>query len=165
MKHRIRAAGVLMENHRILLMRVKDASGEYYIPPGGGVEPGDISTKAALVRECLEETGLHVQVGELLAVREFHETPQAMSSEMTRYHAEFFYHIASYHGIPHIDNLQGLNDEHYIQAVEWVSVHDVVTLRTYPADLAQIILRAQQQQYSLHLGCYIQGDNDHINHL
>ena len=165
MRHRIRAAGVLIDDHRVLLMRVKDASGEYYIPPGGGVEPGDISTKAALVRECLEETGLHVQVGELLAVREFHETTQGMSSEKTRYHAEFFYHILSYQGIPHIDNLQGLNDEHFIQAVEWVPVKAVGALRSYPADLAQLIERAQQQQYSLHLGCYIQGDDEHINHL
>ncbi|MGF1687397.1 NUDIX domain-containing protein [Photobacterium japonica] len=159
MKHRIRAAGILIENDTVLLLRVKDASGEYWIPPGGGVEEGDISTKDCLRRECLEETGLTVTVGELLAVREFHETTSQ------RYHAEFFYHIMAHQGDPHLNNLQGLNDEHYIQGLEWVPLHMLTTLRTYPTDITALIARTMQQYYSLHLGCYIQGDADRINHL
>ncbi|MGH1145339.1 NUDIX domain-containing protein [Bacillus pseudomycoides] len=37
------------------------------ILPGGGQKPGE-TLKAAVVRECLEETGLKVQAGELLFV-------------------------------------------------------------------------------------------------
>lgn len=46
--------------------------------PGGGIEPGE-SDEACIVRECLEETGCSVQVGEFLGVAdEYLETQEYM---------------------------------------------------------------------------------------
>lgn len=87
MEHRIRAAGILLSGSKILMLNVRDFSGEYWILPGGGFETGDRSIKQSLEREFEEETGLVVNVGELVCVREFLET------NMNRYNAEFFYHI------------------------------------------------------------------------
>ncbi len=119
-QHRIRAAGIIIQNDALLLLRVKDGSGEYWIPPGGGLDACDAHTKDCVVRECYEEAGIQAQVGELLCVREFLETT------VNRYHAEFFYHIPHFTGQPHLNNLQGLNDEDFIQSVEWVKIDIVV---------------------------------------
>jgi ADP-ribose pyrophosphatase YjhB (NUDIX family) len=158
-EHRIRAAGILTVEDKVLLLKVKDFSGEYWIPPGGGFETGDSSTKDCLRREFFEEAGIKVEVGELLCVREFLETTAG------RYHAEFFYHITDYQGEPHLHNLRGLNDEGFIQGIEWVAITALKTRRTYPTDMSQLVDRVKKQQYSLHLGSYVQGHDETINHL
>ncbi|MCL9782652.1 NUDIX domain-containing protein [Vibrio sp. S4M6] len=160
MQHRIRAAGVLISGEKILLLKVCDHSGEYWILPGGGLEKGDRSTKQALQREFEEETGLSVKVGELICVSEFVETKAG------RYNAQFFYHICRYSGEPHLENLVGLNDEDFIKAVEWVAVDQLTHLRLYPKGLDTTVMDIlKEQNFSTHLGCYIQGENDEVNYL
>lgn len=159
MEHRIRAAGILVRNNSVLLVKVKDPTGEYWIPPGGGFENDDVSTKACLRREFLEEAGLDVTVGALICVREFLETTAG------RYNAEFFYQITDYTGEPHIENLHGLNDEEFIQGVEWVDIEALKDCRTYPADIPAIIEMIEQNHFSTHLGSYVQGNDETTNHL
>lgn len=158
-KHRIRAAGIIVQDEHVLLIKVKDFSGEYWIPPGGGLEACDLHTKDCVKRECLEEVGLNVQVGELLCVREFLETTK------NRYNAEFFYHIEQFEGQPHIDNLIGLNDEEFIQSVAWVSVKELNCIRTFPTDLTKVVKLVSEQTKSIHLGSYIQGEQETQNRL
>lgn len=160
MQHRIRAAGLLVEDNRVLMLNVEDGTGQYWILPGGGLEKGDNSTKEALRREFLEEAGLEVQVGELMCVREFLE-PQC-----ERYHAEFFYEIISYQGETTLDNLHGLNDEAYIKAVEWIDIKALSGLRLYPEQLKNVLItQLKNRQMSIHLGSYVQGENEQINRL
>ncbi|KOO08614.1 NUDIX domain-containing protein [Vibrio hepatarius] len=160
MEHRIRAAGILIEEDVVLLVKVKDFSGEYWILPGGGMEQGDTSTKACLKREFFEETGLDVEVGELLCVREFLETSKG------RYNAEFFYQVTGYRGEIHIQNLKGLSDEEYIQAVEWVRVTELPGKRLYPVELqSRLLTMIEERDYSTHLGAYVQGEFETINYL
>ena len=40
-QHRIRAAGIIIKENALLLLRVKDFSGEYWIPADGGLEEND----------------------------------------------------------------------------------------------------------------------------
>ncbi|MEI8634827.1 NUDIX domain-containing protein [Vibrio sp. PP-XX7] len=158
-QHRIRAAGILLQQNAVLLVRVKDATGEYWIPPGGGFETGDVSTKGCLRREFIEEAGIDVEVGELICVREFLETTAG------RYNAEFFYHITDYQGEPSLNNLSGLNDEEFIQGIAWVPVAQLAEMRTYPADIQQLVEIIEQGQFSTHLGSYVQGADEVTNHL
>ncbi|MGV8762965.1 NUDIX domain-containing protein, partial [Pseudomonas aeruginosa] len=74
LRHRIRAAGLLVVEQRILLVRHEVGGDIYWIPPGGGFESEcDESTKDTVRREFFEETGLRVDVGPLVYVREFAE--------------------------------------------------------------------------------------------
>ncbi|MFZ5956858.1 NUDIX domain-containing protein [Pseudomonas knackmussii] len=132
LQHRIRAAGLLVREQSILLVRHEVGGDIYWIPPGGGFESqSDRSTRDTVRRECREETGLEVEVGPLVYVREFAE-PLA-----GRFHMELFYRIDAWRGELSLDNLIGLGgDEHDIREVAWVARDDLTRLPSfYPAEL------------------------------
>lgn len=70
MKKRVRA--VIIQNESILLIHRVKAGVEYWVFPGGGVEDSDASPEEALRRECREELGVAVHVGELLTEQAAH---------------------------------------------------------------------------------------------
>lgn len=69
-KVRISAKALVMRGGRLLLMRARDRAGAYYLLPGGGVKNGE-TLRGALVRECLEETGMLVSPGEPRYIRDY----------------------------------------------------------------------------------------------
>ena len=63
MNKRVRA--IIIEDGKVLLMhRVREGQ-EYWVFPGGGVEETDKTLEDGLKRECLEEIGVVVEVGDL----------------------------------------------------------------------------------------------------
>ncbi len=71
-KLRVRVMGLLVEDDALLLIRHKELGPRktFWMPPGGGVNFRE-SCEDALIREFMEETGLHVEVGEFRFVNEF----------------------------------------------------------------------------------------------
>ena len=66
---RIRVAGILVQDGKILLVRHDKNEQSYWLIPGGGVDFGE-SAEAALVREYQEEVGLPIEVGPLVLVHD-----------------------------------------------------------------------------------------------
>lgn len=62
---KIRPAGVIEEQGKVLFLRYAYPQGDVYGIPGGGVEEGE-SLRHALVREMEEELGIAVRVEDLL---------------------------------------------------------------------------------------------------
>ncbi|KAB8138162.1 NUDIX hydrolase [Gracilibacillus oryzae] len=56
-------------DEKILMVKNKGKNGSYFTLPGGAVEDGETLGEAA-VREVKEETGLEIEVGNLLTVSE-----------------------------------------------------------------------------------------------
>ena len=82
------------------------------------------------------------------------------------YNVELFYLITAFEGSPSTDSLAGLNDENYIQSVEWIPVSSLHSLRTYPSQLEKTVLkRIEDGRFSTHLGGYVQGKNEDVNIL
>ena len=81
---RVRSCGILVEDHKILLVELLSPITNSYIwiPPGGGVELGE-TLKETVKREFFEETGLTVSVQELMHVNELVQDA---------YHVIEFYH-------------------------------------------------------------------------
>lgn len=132
LQHRIRAAGLLLRDDHILLVRHEVNGDIYWIPPGGGFESDkDTSTRDTVQRECREETGLVVEVGPLVYVREFSE-PSA-----GRFHMELFYRVDAWSGDVSLNNLRGMGgDEFAIRDVAWIPRADLPRLPSYyPAEL------------------------------
>ncbi|MFT4033080.1 MAG: NUDIX hydrolase [Siphonobacter sp.] len=73
---RVRVCGIAVQDNRVLLIRHKALFGEgvFWAPPGGSLEYGE-SIHEALKREFLEETHLHIRVGEFLYINEFIRSP------------------------------------------------------------------------------------------
>lgn len=131
MKHRIRAAGLLVQGDSILLIRHNMNGVACWVPPGGGLEPEDATTRDTVVREVHEEAGLKVhEVGPLVYMREFKETSQQV------YHVEQFYQINSWSGEIHLNNLQGLGgDEHIISEARFIARSELAQLNVFPREL------------------------------
>lgn len=89
---RVRACGICTNETGILLINHGGLhGGDFWSPPGGGIEFGE-TAEMCLVREFREETSLEVNVGKFLFACEFIKQPL---------HAiELFFEIDSYAGNP-----------------------------------------------------------------
>jgi len=69
MRKRVRA--IIFEGDNVILIkRMKPGRELYWVFPGGMVEEGE-NIKDALIRECKEELGIKIKVGELLTKKIF----------------------------------------------------------------------------------------------
>lgn len=66
---RVRVAGILEEDNKILLIEHTKNDKSYWLLPGGGVDWGE-SIEKAVEREFLEETSLKVKIEEFLFISE-----------------------------------------------------------------------------------------------
>jgi 8-oxo-dGTP pyrophosphatase MutT (NUDIX family) len=132
LQHRVRAAVILVEDDRLLLVKHVDphSLATWWIPPGGGLEPEDESILACARREVMEETGLRVEIGKLVYLREFAEAAAGV------HHIELYFLCGSYQGEITMDNVAGSGpDEDYIRDVAWVPREELAGLIVYPEHL------------------------------
>jgi 8-oxo-dGTP diphosphatase len=64
---RVRVAALIIKDEEILLVKHRKDSSEYWLLPGGGLEPGE-TLEEALERELLEETSLKIKTNKLLFI-------------------------------------------------------------------------------------------------
>ncbi len=62
---RCRPALVLMENNHVLVMKYQYGDQFIYNLPGGNPDPGELLSET-IARECMEELGVDVEVGQML---------------------------------------------------------------------------------------------------
>ncbi|MBD3288163.1 NUDIX domain-containing protein [candidate division KSB1 bacterium] len=67
---RTSAKAIIIENGKLFVLKKKAANDIYYVLPGGGQRHGE-NLIETLKRECLEETGAEVEVGDLVCLREY----------------------------------------------------------------------------------------------
>ncbi len=128
MQHRIRSAALIVNGNSILLVRHRHprTGFEWWVPPGGGVE-GSESIFDCARREVFEESGISVELGDIVYIREFIEL------EVPVHHAEFFIWAKSYQGNVSIENLvEGDVDAHVIQEARFVPRAAMDGLTVYP---------------------------------
>jgi len=149
MRHRIRAAGLLVDQDRILMVHENEGGRSYWVPPGGGFEAIDGNTRNTVKREVWEETGLSVSVGELLFVREFCEASRDI------YHLEQFYIVDQWQGEISLNNLEPLREEgRSISEVRWLTRQELTEVKVFPPQLKDVLWhKLDQNDLSIvHLG-------------
>lgn len=83
---RLRVCGLYREDDRLLMVKHRGIgpTDTFWCPPGGGPQFNE-TAPSALIREFMEETGLEVEIGDMLFVNEFIQPPlHAM---------ELFFHV------------------------------------------------------------------------
>ena len=115
---RVRVCGICVQSGKVLLINHSgmNESGEFWSPPGGGLEFGE-SIEDCLKREFLEETNTVISVGKFLTVREFLKPP---------IHAiELYYEVKIESG----NIKKGFDPEmdyQIIKDIQWLSFEDVL---------------------------------------
>jgi 8-oxo-dGTP pyrophosphatase MutT (NUDIX family) len=130
MIHRVRAAGLILEQERILLVRHRTPGTErdWWIPPGGGLAPEDTGVLETARREVFEETGLTATGGHVAYVNEWRQTSTGI------HHVEFFVAIDGFSGEPTLQHVrQDEPEAAYIKELGWIARAQLDGRIVYPA--------------------------------
>lgn len=136
------AKAIIIEDDRILLTRNRNNAGEFYLLPGGGQRHGE-SLAEALVRECMEEIGVRVSVGNLLLVRDYISAHHEFASEDADAHqVEFMFRCHIAEGQAHVGRIPDV----WQTGVEWVPVSKLDDLPLYPAAIVEPLQRIARDE-------------------
>ena len=67
---RVSVKAVIIQDGKLLVTKNTDPWGIFYLLPGGGQMPGE-SLHEALMRECREEIGVEVEIGDPVFIRDY----------------------------------------------------------------------------------------------
>ncbi|SES25276.1 ADP-ribose pyrophosphatase YjhB, NUDIX family [Gracilibacillus ureilyticus] len=133
------AKAIIQRENRLLLTKNKDEDGYFYLFPGGGQEHGETLHKT-LIRECIEETGYKVIVGDLVHIREYigknHEH-QAFDRDI--HQIEFYFTCLLQKEIDRLFDLS--NPDQNQVGIEWIPIDQLPQYRIYPKKLVPIIMK------------------------
>lgn len=133
---RISARALIQSQGRVLLSRYRDQRGDWFVFPGGWQRKGE-TLQACLLREVKEETGLHIEMGPLRWVREFIAADFPDSNIDPEFHqVEITFECILPDGQRAV--MGEIPDPGQI-GLYWASIAELLTLRFYPQDVAQIL--------------------------
>jgi len=141
------AKAVIIQNGRLLVIKLEDQYGTAYVFPGGGQEKGE-ELKDAVARECLEEIGQAVTVGELLHIREYIGKNHEFAKWDEDVHQVEFYFKCHLNN-PEASEFAGSNPDDHQVAVEWIPLEDLPQVRLYPKTIGEMLLRPEEARIYL----------------
>jgi|SRR5687768_5401634 len=135
---RTSAKAIILHEGNLLALRFQDENGDWYELPGGGQEPGE-TLPEAVRRECMEEAGADIVVGDLWFVRDYigknHEFAQRGANAVI-HQVEFMFACTLADGtqigngsVPDVGQL----------SVEWLALDRLDRYRLYPLALRPLI--------------------------
>jgi len=146
---RVSAKAIVVESGRILLVRNRDAGGDWYCLPGGGQAHGE-AVGDALKRECLEEIGCQIVVGRVLFVRDYiaeHHEFALQDAGAHQVEIMFECHLAP-GSIPEVgDDPDGMQT-----GVAWVALATLARCRFYPRAVADLLADGMPTEGAQYLG-------------
>jgi 8-oxo-dGTP diphosphatase len=125
-KFRVALYGVLVENNKVLLATTRVPSGTIVNFPGGGLELGEAPLEA-IPREFKEETGLDIEVKELLfCSQHFQQNPEYPTEQLMH----IYYRVERTGG-----SLMGAGNDDDVAQVSWVGLDELPQKRILGVDL------------------------------
>lgn len=133
---------VIIREGEILLTVNDDGEKILYLLPGGGQEPGE-TMEQALKRECLEEIGVNVEIGEMLWVREFLGSRYEWEVFHGLHQVEFMFACTLEPGArPHV----GTVGDTWQTGVEWVKLDRLDEVVFYPETLKPLLMEYAEKR-------------------
>ncbi len=126
---RTRAGAIIIKDQKVLLIHRWNMGREYFVTPGGGVEPNE-TVEAAVAREAKEETNLDITLGEKFLEYTLDDDGYGAAQK------NFFFLAKSHSGREEF-GLSGpeaqMQDETNKYRLEWVALSDVGNINLVPA--------------------------------
>lgn len=140
---------LIVEDSKILAIKLADEQGYWYVLPGGGQEPGE-TFHQALQRECLEEISTEVEIGDLRFIREYiGENHEFANWDANVHQVEFMFECRLPEGVQprtgHVPDSTQLD-------VEWLDVATLDNYRLYPLALRPLIASFRDAGTPIYLG-------------
>lgn len=133
------AKAIVVEDDKVLLLRYVDSSyglGTWYSLPGGRQRYGETLAEA-LVRECREEVGVTVRVGDLLFTREYiHSRHELRGKGRDQHKIEFMFRCSLAEALVREGSGDGADVDQ--MSVEWCSLDDMSELNLMPSPLRRL---------------------------
>jgi len=128
---------IILDGEKILLTKNQDDEGYFYLCPGGGQEHGE-TFHTTLIRECIEEIGLNIDIKELLHIREY----IGKNHEYAEF--DFDVHQIEYYFLCQLSRtetpIKPTNPDNHQVGVEWIRIEDLLNYRLYPKELKKYII-------------------------
>lgn len=139
---RVRVAGILIENGKILLIEHLKNDKKYWLIPGGGVDWGE-STEEALTREYKEETNLDIEVNRFLFLSE------TIAPDKEKHIINLYFEIKRKR-----DSKAEmiLGNEKNLSDLKFLSKEEVIAIKLYPNIKDQIISLLNGEEIVPYLG-------------
>ncbi|MEF3353861.1 NUDIX domain-containing protein [Paenibacillus sp. GYB006] len=123
MKLRNSTKAIIIEDNRVLVTKLHDENGIFYLLPGGGQEPSEKLTDC-LVRECIEETGYVIKVQELL---------RECFKDKDIHRVEFIFKG----NIVRETEVMGMDKDQL--GIEWIVLDNILNEPLFPTELSTLI--------------------------
>lgn len=131
------AKAIITQNGKILLTKNEDEQGSFYLFPGGGQNFGE-ELSITVIRECLEEIGSEVIVGELIHIREYIGKNHEFAEWDKDIHQIEYYFECSLTETRQ-SNFSGFNPDHSQVGVEWIEIDVLDQQRFYPKAIGLLL--------------------------
>lgn len=131
-KAKIRAAAILIEKDKILLIHRTQQGKQFWVLPGGGVEKNE-KVKDAVVRELKEETSVDAAIIKLIYI---HKYPGIN-------HKHYYYLCKYVSGIPKLgdfNELQTMKNKDQTYEPVWVEIKKLPRMLLYPLEIRDWII-------------------------
>ena len=125
------AKAVIVKDGRILTIKINESGGTYDILPGGGQRHGE-NLHQALARECREELGAEVEIGELIFVREYIGKNHELAAYHSHAHQTEFMFLCNVN--QHIFT-NGNNPDKGQVGTEWLPITELLYYKLFPQAL------------------------------
>ena len=135
---RCRPALVLIENNHLLVMKYQYGDHFIYNLPGGNPDPGELLSET-IARECMEELGIDVEVGQMLLMGQVSGTENRDDVLHILFEGELI------GGIPELQV-----GETNAQEVLWMPINQLSQVTMYPnigMELTDLLITQQKGKY------------------
>lgn len=132
---------MIFVGEKLLLIRYHDGDGEFYVCVGGGQNAGE-SMHENLRRECREEIGCEVEIGEMLFTRE--------TKFISEYNGEEIHQVEHYFSCKLADGervREGSAPDLTADGFILAATDELKNLRVFPSKLAELIENGFSERY------------------
>lgn len=145
---RLSIKAIIIKDGKILLTYNNYRGEEFYLLPGGGQKHGE-RIDEALKRECLEEIGYHVELGQLVFIRDYIGKNHQYAEEDGNIHqVELMFSCKLLDG----DLKKAKMDDEYQIGVKWIPLEELESINIYPSALKKVIHKDGKLDQQIYLG-------------